>query len=122
MSKKDLFTRQLETFNNQDVKPNAVAETNDTPNAIIEEKADERRLNYDVFTLPNPNPTTDLKGKRYREGEPLHTIRYSFQITEELKENLDYYEEYIKRKGGTFNQSVFLREALAKALKKEPRG
>ena len=33
MSKKDLFTRQLETFNNQDVKPNAVAETNDTPNA-----------------------------------------------------------------------------------------
>lgn len=122
MSKKDLFTRQLETFNNQDVKPNAVAETNDTPNAIIEEKADERRLNYDEFTLPNPNPTIDLKGKRYQKGEPLHTIRYSFQITEELKENLDYYEEYIKRKGGTFNQSVFLREALAKALKKEPRG
>lgn len=122
MSKKDLFTRQLETFNNQDVKPNAVAETNDTPNAIIEEKAGERRLNYDEFTLPNPNPTIDLKGKRYQKGEPLHTIRYSFQITEELKENLDYYEEYIKRKGGTFNQSVFLREALAKALKKEPRG
>lgn len=122
MSKKDLFTRQLETFNNQDVKPNAVAETNDTPNAIIGEKADERRLNYDEFTLPNPNPTIDLKGKRYQKGEPLHTIRYSFQITEELKENLDYYEEYIKRKGGTFNQSVFLREALAKALKKEPRG
>lgn len=126
MSKKDLFTRQLETFNNQDVKPNAVAETNDTPNAIAEAEptinSDETRLNYDEFTLPNPNPTTDLKGKRYQKGEPLHTVRYSFQITEELKENLDYYEEYIKRKGETFNQSVFLREALAKALKKEPRG
>ena len=126
MSKKDLFTRQLETFNNQDVKPNAVAETDNTQNAVTEAeptvKSDEIRLNYDVFTLPNPNPTIDLKGKRYPKGEPLHTIRYSFQITEDLKENLDYYEEYIKRKGGTFNQSVFLREALAKALKKEPRG
>lgn len=123
MSKKDLFTRQLETFNNQDVKPNAVAETNDTPNAIIEEKADERRLNYDEFTLPNPNPTIDLKGKRYREGEPLHTKRYSFQITEELLENLKYYREYAERKSGQkINDSVLMREALAKALKKEPRG
>ena len=122
MSKKDLFTRQLETFNNQDVKPNAVAETNDTPNALPTDEPPKADYNYDVFTLPNANPTIDLKGKRYQKGEPLHTIRYSFQITEELKENLDYYEEYIKRKGGTFNQSVFLREALAKALKKEPRG
>ena len=120
MSKKDLFTRQLETFNNQDVKPNAEAKTNTTPNAL--EKVEKAGYNYDEFTLPNPNPTTDLKGKRYQKGEPLHTVRYSFQITEELKENLDYYEEYIKRKGGAFNQSVFLREALAKALKKEPRG
>lgn len=122
MSKKDLFTRQLETFNNQDVKPNAVAETNDTPNAIIEEKADERRLNYDEFTLPNPSPTIDLKGKRYQKGNPLHTVRYSFQITEELAENLNYYMEYAKRHGQEINQSVLLREALAKALKKEPRG
>lgn len=126
MSKKDLFTRQLETFNNQDVKPNAVAETNDTPNAVVEveptEKSVESRLNYDEFTLPNPNPTIDLKGKRYQKGDPLHTVRYSFQITEELAENLAYYMEYAKRHGHEINQSVLLREALAKALKKEPRG
>ena len=119
MSKKDLFTRQLETFNNQDVKPNAVAETNDTPNAIIEEKV----LNYDEFMLPNPNPTIDLKGKRYQKGNPLHTVRYSFQITEELLEDLKYYRAYAEKKSGQkFNDSVFMREALAKALKKEPRG
>ena len=126
MSKKDFLMSQLDDFNNQekkaDVKANAVAETNDTPNAIIEKKADERRLNYDVFTLPNPNPTTDLKGKRYQKGDPLHTVRYSFQITEELAENLTYYMEYAKRHGKDINQSVLLREALAKALKKEPRG
>ena len=126
MSKKDLFTRQLETFNNQDTKANAVAETNDTPNAVAEveqtEKSVESRLNYDEFTLPNPNPTTDLKGKRYQKGDPLHTVRYSFQITEELAENLAYYMEYAKRHGQEINQSVLLREALAKALKKEPRG
>ena len=126
MSKKDLFTRQLETFNNQDTKANAVAETNDTPNAVAEveptEKSVESRLNYDEFTLPNPNPTTDLKGKRYQKGDPLHTERYSFQITEELAENLAYYMEYAKRHGHEINQSVLLREALAKALKKEPRG
>ena len=123
MSKKDLFTRQLETFNNQDVKPNAVAETDDTQNAIAEEKQAEKTYNYDEFTLPNPNPTIDLKGKRYREGEPLHTKRYSFQITEELLENLKYYREYAERKSGQkINDSVLMREALAKALKKEPRG
>jgi len=122
MSKKDFLMSQLDDFNNQekkaDVKANAVAETNDTQNAIAEEKA----LNYDVFTLPNPNPTTDLKGKRYQKGDPLHTVRYSFQITEELAENLTYYMEYAKRHGKDINQSVLLREALAKALKKEPRG
>lgn len=122
MSKKDFLMSQLDDFNNQekkaDVKANAVAETNDTQNAVAEEKA----LNYDVFTLPNPNPTTDLKGKRYQKGDPLHTVRYSFQITEELAENLTYYMEYAKRHGKDINQSVLLREALAKALKKEPRG
>ena len=126
MSKKDLFTRQLETFNNQDARPNAVAETDDTQNAVTEVEptvnSDETRLNYDEFTLPNPNPTTDLKGKRYQKGDPLHTVRYSFQITEELAENLNYYMEYAKRHGQEINQSVLLREALAKALKKEPRG
>lgn len=101
---------------------NAVATTNNTQNAVVEEKQAEKTYNYDEFTLPNPNPTTDLKGKRYQEGEPLHTVRYSFQITEELKENLKYYKQYVENKGGTFNESVFLREALAKALKKEPRG
>lgn len=122
MSKKDFLMSQLDDFNNQekkaDVKANAVAETNDTQNAVAEKKA----LNYDVFTLPNPNPTTDLKGKRYQKGDPLHTVRYSFQITEELAENLTYYMEYAKRHGKDINQSVLLREALAKALKKEPRG
>ena len=122
MSKKDFLMSQLDDFNNQekkaDVKANAVAETNDTQNAVAEEKT----LNYDVFTLPNPNPTTDLKGKRYQQGDPLHTVRYSFQITEELAENLTYYMEYAKRHGKDINQSVLLREALAKALKKEPRG
>ena len=118
MGKKDLFTKQLETFNNQDIKPNAEAKTNDTPNGLVGVKA----LNYDEFTLPNPNPTTDLKGKRYQKGNPLHTVRYSFQITEELAENLNYYMEYAKRHGKNINQSVLLREALAKALKKEPRG
>lgn len=122
MSKKDFLMSQLDDFNNQekkaDVKANAVAETNDTQNAVAEEKT----LNYDVFTLPNPNPTTDLKGKRYQKGDPLHTVRYSFQITEELAENLTYYMEYAKRHGKDINQSVLLREALAKALKKEPRG
>lgn len=122
MSKKDLFTRQLEAFNNQDAKPNAVAETNNTPNAVTEEKPLQIGYNYDEFTLPNPNPTIDLKGKRYQKGNPLHTVRYSFQITEELAENLDYYMEYAKRHGHEINQSVLLREALAKALKKEPRG
>ena len=122
MSKKDFLMSQLDDFNNQekkaDIKANAVAETNDTQNAVAEEKT----LNYDVFTLPNPNPTTDLKGKRYQKGDPLHTVRYSFQITEELAENLTYYMEYAKRHGKDINQSVLLREALAKALKKEPRG
>lgn len=122
MSKKDFLMSQLDAFNNQeqkaDAKANAVAETNDTPNAVTEEKT----LNYDVFTLPNPNPTIDLKGKRYQKGNPLHTVRYSFQITEELAENLNYYMEYAKRHGREINQSVLLREALAKALKKEPRG
>ena len=125
MSKKDLFTRQLETFNNQDARPNAVAGTDDTQNAVTEVEptvnSDETRLNYDEFTLPNPNPTTDLKGKRYQKGNPLHTVRYSFQITEELAENLAYYMEYARRHGQEINQSVLLREALAKALKKEPR-
>lgn len=110
----------------REIKPNAEATTNDTANAVAEvgqaENTDEMRLNYDEFTLPHPNPTTDLKGKRYQKGDPLHTERYSFQITEELKENLDYYMEYAKRHGLEINQSVLLREALVKALKKEPRG
>lgn len=126
MSKKDFLMSQLDDFNNQESKANAVAETDNTPNVVTEEKPTENsvktRYNYDEFTLPNPNPTIDLKGKRYQEGEPLHTVRYSFQITEELKENLKYYKQYVENKGGTFNESVFLREALAKALKKEPRG
>lgn len=125
MGKKDLFTKQLETFNNQD-KPNGEVITNNTANAVAEveptEKVGKRWLNYDEFTLPNPSPTTDLKGKRYQKGNPLHTVRYSFQITEELAENLAYYMEYAKRHGKEINQSVLLREALAKALKKEPRG
>lgn len=122
MSKKDLFTRQLETFNNQDVKPNAEAEKDTTANALPTDEPPKAGYNYDEFTLPNPNPTTDLKGKRYQKGDPLHTVRYSFQITEELAENLAYYMEYAKRHGQDINQSVLLREALAKALKKEPRG
>lgn len=123
MSKKDLFTRQLETFNNQDAKANAEVEINDTPNAVAEaEPTVKRQLNYAEFMLPNPNPTIDLKGKRYQKGDPLHTVRYSFQITEELAENLTYYIEYAKQHGQEINQSVLLREALAKALKKEPRG
>lgn len=126
MSKKDFLMSQLDDFNNQekkaDVKANAVAETSTTQNAVAEEKQAEKTYNYDEFTLPNPNPTTDLKGKRYQKGDPLHTVRYSFQITEELAENLAYYMEYAKRHGQDINQSVLLREALAKALKKEPRG
>lgn len=122
MSKKDLFTRQLETFNNQDVKPNAEAEKDNTANALPTDEPPKTDYNYDEFTLPYPNPTIDLKGKRYQKGDPLHTERYSFQITEELAKNLEYYKKYVENKGGTFNQSVFLREALAKALKKEPRG
>lgn len=133
MAKKDFLMNQLNAFNNQEAKPteskaNAEAVKDTTPNAVAEaeqaEKSDEMRAtpNYDVFTLPNPNPTTDLKGRRYQKGDPLHTERYSFQITEELAENLAYYMEYAKRHGREINQSVLLREALAKALKKEPRG
>lgn len=126
MSKKDFLMSQLDDFNNQESKANAVAETDNTPNVVTEEKPTENsvktRYNYDEFTLPNPNPTIDLKGKRYQKGDPLHTVRYSFQITEELAENLAYYMEYAKRHGHEINQSVLLREALAKALKKEPRG
>lgn len=106
----------------REIKPNAEATTNDTANAVAEDEQAKPAPNYDEFTLPNPNPTTDLKGKRYQKGDPLHTVRYSFQITEELAENLAYYMEYAKRHGQEINQSVLLREALAKALKKEPRG
>ena len=85
MSKKDFLMSQLDDFNNQESKANAVAETDNTPNAVTEAEQTENsvktRYNYDEFTLPNPNPTIDLKGKRYQKGDPLHTVRYSFQIT-----------------------------------------
>ena len=64
MSKKDLFTRQLETFNNQDARPNAVAETNDTQNAVTEAEltvnSDETRLLL-IISLPNTNKSVLTK-------------------------------------------------------------